>query len=248
LRHIKFLSIVFLRILRLRCDLHTKFIILKVFVKWLLDRVRGIRRHLVHYLPDDFSTIVEVDGIKHVVNKIAPTWQFIFMHEYFIEPLMKNLAKGKIFIDVGAGIGYWIVKLGKYYKHALAIEPDLERLKILKENVKLNNLEGKVELVDRYCGTCSECVSLNDLLSRFIHEDVFVKIDVEGSELDVVASGQEMLKKFKNIDIIVECHGTENYQEICNFLKNLGFDVVKIYELTKENIYIYASKQLYHFS
>lgn len=77
-----------------------------------------------------------------------------------------------------------------------------------------------------------ETVTLDSFLQEAKEGDrVFVKIDTEGSDLDVILGGKEFIKKFKPtlaIEFHFHMHFDETkFEEVVNFLNDLGYEVTE---------------------
>lgn len=135
--------------------------------------------------------------------------------------------KGKIMIDIGANIGAYSILSYNNFEEILAVEPGQEALHILQQNIILNNANnitviskavsdkiGSVKLyrtpelvnysIKNESGSYIEVqtISLSQLLHPFNSVDL-VKIDVEGSELEVIYSGLELITRVKSLIIEV---------------------------------------------
>src|SRR5215213_4106895 len=53
----------------------------------------------------------------------------------------------------------------------------------------------------------------------------WVKIDVEGAELEVLKGATNMLSKSKDIALLIEVHGLDNYRPILEFLSSYNFKI-----------------------
>jgi FkbM family methyltransferase len=63
-------------------------------------------------------------------------------------------------------------------------------------------------------------------LNQIIEEQVnWIKIDVEGAELEVLKGAQNVLSENKDIALLIEVHGSENYRPILNFLSSYNFKI-----------------------
>jgi hypothetical protein len=59
-----------------------------------------------------------------------------------------------------------------------------------------------------------------------IREEVnWVKIDVEGAEFEVLKGATNVLSKSKDIALLIEVHGPDNYRPILNFLNLYNFKI-----------------------
>jgi len=166
-----------------------------------------------------------------------------------------TLKRGDVFIDVGAHIGKYTVSLAKAVGsegRVIAIEPHPENFKTLIKNVRLNKLENVVALniacwgdnqnLKLFVGDTTghhglkknygfgaisvTAKTLDTILREFKVKRVdFVKIDVEGSELEVFEGMEETLLRFKP-NIIVEVSSNEHL--ILSYVKKYGYNAMLI--------------------
>ena len=66
-------------------------------------------------------------------------------------------------------------------------------------------------------------VKLDDVIPTLAQHVDFIKIDVEGAELEVLKGASELIKKDKPV-MVIETQ-MENLREIADFLKNKGYQV-----------------------
>jgi len=142
--------------------------------------------------------------------------------------------KNKIFVDVGANIGYYTIRMARHFKKVIAIEPAPPNLEALYENIKLNNINN-VEVLPIAVGDKNEKKILyfaeagSSLLGKYVGgykrekeflveikrlDDVIekadiIKIDVEGYDLEVVKGMTKLLSQ-KPI-VIIEHHDIRAY-------------------------------------
>jgi FkbM family methyltransferase len=142
--------------------------------------------------------------------------------------------KNKIFVDVGANIGYYTIRMAKHFKKVIAIEPAPPNLHALYENIRLNNIDN-VEVLPIAVGDKNEKKILyfaeagSTLLGKNVAgyerseefivdvkklDDVIekadvIKIDVEGYDLEVVRGMRRLLSQ-KPI-VIIEHHDLRGY-------------------------------------
>ncbi|MDQ3868940.1 MAG: FkbM family methyltransferase, partial [Thermoproteota archaeon] len=53
----------------------------------------------------------------------------------------------------------------------------------------------------------------------------WIKIDVEGAEFEVLKGATNVLSKSKDIALLIEVHGPDNYRPIMEFLNSYNFIV-----------------------
>lgn len=155
-------------------------------------------------------------------------------------------------VDVGANIGNHSVFLSNFFKKVTSFEPQKEVFEVLKlntkkiknisiinkglsdnekkENIKIpKNKRGMGSLVYDFPENSyyNESISLINYDKNFNEEISFVKIDVEGYELEVIKSMDSNIKKFMPV-ISFECNPTQSGLkrniEIFNILKSYGYD------------------------
>ena len=178
--------------------------------------------------------------------------------------------KGDIVIDVGAYVGMFSIKAAGLVDDSglvLAIEPAPDNLELLSRNLntfKISNIRvidkaalDKKEKVKLYLSRSSACHTvayshknyievegdtLDNITSELgIYQVNFIKIDVEGRELEVLKGAKRLLES-SNIRLAIASYhdlpdGKKEFLEIASYLKSKGFHV----EVYKES-YVYAIK------
>lgn len=138
-------------------------------------------------------------------------------------------ARTQWMVDVGAGAGELAVYFLKrsQSKSVYAFEPQRSRTELLELNAGYN-------LSEREVG--NRLLVYNKFVSDKINDDSvaldalnldpsqrgFLKVDVDGFELEVLRSGVEILKS-GNVDILIETHSLELEQECESLLLDLGY-------------------------
>lgn len=188
--------------------------------------------------------IYELYGFKSIFYPDSD----VFPDDYNLHFFKKN--KYSVCLDLGAYIGDTAYLINKYLKpqKVYAFEPDPDNLKILKQNIRLNQLEGKVIPVPlassdkngfvyfRNQGAGSEIINekkgKHTLRIKTITIDSFVeknkikkvdliKMDIEGAEFDTLKGAVKTLKRDKPDLIIAIYHKGEHLFEIPPYLKKI---------------------------
>ena len=150
-------------------------------------------------------------------------------HVYDI--IRKIIKPTDTFIDIGANIGYHTIRISPFVEKVISIEPCKIIFDLLVNNVSINNLKnvicvmsglssdnrimylqdpdenstnfGDLRIKKNKVGDSKEikCVNLDYLLEGQESVDV-IKIDVSGSEIDVIKGGIKTILKFKHFIII----------------------------------------------
>lgn len=176
---------------------------------------------------------------------------FLYMfNEIFVKEIyeFKNRTASPRIIDCGANIGLSVIYFKKKYPNAtiIAFEPDQEIFKVLTQNVNSGNLKD-IQLIDQALSSSSgeaffqpngsdggridtedtHRTKINTTqLSNYLHDRVdFLKIDIEGSETEVLEESFALLKNVDNL--FVEYHSFKNKEQslerILKILLESGF-------------------------
>lgn len=183
-----------------------------------------------------------ITGDLNYNNSIPLTFPQYFSKNYYES---SNLNQGA-YIDVGAFNGDTIFDYIKYFGQQngkiLAFEPDENNFKQLSEVVKSSNLKN-IELFKAAVGACSGKISFSqngnmgshivdkdnssDLvdvfsLSDFIKEKPsFIKMDIEGAELDALKGAEDLIKLFRPNLAICLYHKPFDLFEIPTYLHKI---------------------------
>jgi FkbM family methyltransferase len=162
--------------------------------------------------------------------------------------------EGDVVVDIGAAFGLYTIlaskKVGLMGK-VIAIEPQKDSFEMLNRNVALNklsnvttlnrvvyseettvNLYGNYSIIPERAGKHKEefvetkADTLDHLLQQNgIAEVNWIKIDVEGAEYEVLKGATNILSKSKDIALLIEIHGYDNYKPIVEFLKSYDLEI-----------------------
>jgi Methyltransferase FkbM domain len=143
----------------------------------------------------------------------------------------QKIKAGDVVIDAGAQYGSYTLPACANGAYVYAFEPHPDYYKHLVTNIKLNEfkcstfqagLYSKPMMVDWDEIKDMKLIVLDDVLGDIQRLD-FIKIDVEGAELEVLKGAQELIKKF-DPKIMVETHVFLDKwieQKIVDYLKTL---------------------------
>jgi FkbM family methyltransferase len=172
-------------------------------------------------------------------------------HEANLEPAFRDLlGTGGVFIDVGAHVGHWTVRLAAQARKVIAVEPDPATATVLRENIALNGL-ANVTVVEAAAWDRDEPLRLEDPLgrersgtTRTLPDDAgtirgqrldgilageeeirLIKIDTEGADLHVLRGLKETLARCQPA-MVVERHDFLGYYRAADLfavLSDLGY-------------------------
>ena len=154
--------------------------------------------------------------------------------------------KFNLIVDIGAWCGTWTLSMQQYAKNIYCYEPNKLHFECLSRNVsKLNhvklynqalgNNDGFVKLTEENATQNTRVlleegeIKINKLDSLGVKGIDFLKIDVEGLEMQVLKGAEETLKTVEYI--MIELNGnTEKYgstkKDVKEYLHSLGFKVL----------------------
>jgi hypothetical protein len=130
-------------------------------------------------------------------------------------------------IDVGAGGGelcLYFLKNSRAEK-IVGIEPQHSEIELLRSNLHANDEQSnkRMAIIQRFIGTKrqSDYIML-DSIEVDEHKRGFIKIDVEGGEMDVLESGKNLLSG-PNVDLLIETHSAGLEESCLDWLKDEGY-------------------------
>ncbi len=167
-------------------------------------------------------------GLRLNLNLRTQLQVFLGLWEREVTRFMRQTVPGcKWAVDVGSGRGEYTLLFLKYPSicQVIAVEPLDFVMPMLQKNVALNGLgdDTRLKCIEGRLGVVShnEMWCLDDLgLDR--DAPGFIKLDVDGAEVDVLLGGAELLARRKT-RLLVETHSLELEQECIRLLTNLGY-------------------------
>ncbi len=161
-------------------------------------------------------------------------------NRFFIPEILNNLNKNEVFVDCGAHKGSVTEKFLKFvknkYKAVYAIEPDTPNYKILREKLKnkpdikiiqraLSDKNGKEKFEEGF-DFLSKLTPKGKKLIKTIKLDslnidaTFIKMHLEGKELDALKGSIKTIKKHRPIIVATIYHNTDGIWKTPLFLMN----------------------------
>lgn len=169
---------------------------------------------------------------------------------------------GDIVIDVGAAFGFYTIMAAKkvgQQGRVVAIEAQPDSFEMLNKNIKLNRLAniatlnyavyskrttlklyGSYSIIQERAGQSLQSYievsadTLDNLLRQMgIDEVNWIKVDVEGAELEVLKGAVGILSRSRDIALFVEVHSQDLVRPILELCESYGFRVE--FEKTYEN-------------
>lgn len=164
--------------------------------------------------------------------------------------------KGEIVVDVGAHIGKYTILASKLVEKkgkVIALEPEPENFKILTKNCELNNCKNVILLNYAVWDSTKDLklflteattehslkkktekfikvktISLDRLFEKMKLKKVdWLKIDVEGAEIEAIRGALKSLEKKLIYKIILEA-GPSNFKKLQTIFKKNGYSIKRI--------------------
>jgi FkbM family methyltransferase len=148
--------------------------------------------------------------------------------------------EGDVVVDIGAHMGRYTIisskRVGTNGK-VICMEADPNNFETLNHSIELNNL---TNVISFNCITYSKEMDIVDVntynrmhvntLDYLLHQNGinavnWMKIDVDGAELEVLKGASNILSNSKNIALFVEIHGLDNYRPVIEFLNIYNFKI-----------------------
>lgn len=189
---------------------------------WVKRRlVKGGRRPYKVYLGLFKGLILNLD-LQHQTQVCLGLWE----QETYIY-LRKAADTCEWMVDVGAGKGELCLYFLKNSRaeNIVALEPQDSEIEIIKSNLSLNGERDKhtVTISNKFVGTAEDSNHIPlDALGMEHNKRGFIKVDVDGYELDVLKSGERLLSE-GNVDILVETHSKRLEEECLEWLVSRGY-------------------------
>lgn len=173
------------------------------------------------------------------------------LERYLLEHVPRD--KESIAVDVGANVGDWGKVLGARFKSVVMFEPipstadlipSISNSKVVRSAV--SDFCGEVEMVEREKNTLSSLSTIPDTIRNEAEvqrikvpcitldsqvwdgERVgFVKVDVEGAEVNVIQGALKLINEHSP-QLLIEFHSRENRDAILCILENIGYNIFTV--------------------
>lgn len=227
-----------------------------------ISKVPGIRR--IHHHIKKRVSLQKIIINNHTLFLDKEDSLHLTLNEEFspeiTDVLKKNVKKGDTVVDIGAHIGYFTIILSDLVGNdgkVIAFEPNPITFSILKKNIETNSLsnvilenlaisdiesEQYIKESNESAGSSidknyTDGIKINTItLDKYFEnkEINFIKMDVQGSEFNILNGGIKTFKKKPKC--IIEIHPTIfdskgekiSSKEIINMLKNCNYNIFNV--------------------
>ena len=160
-------------------------------------------------------------SIAHEYNQLVMEQDAESPHNYFSRDC--TFENGEIFVDVGAAEGIISLEVVEKAKEIYLIECSDEWISALKETFA--PYKEKIHIIPKFAGRFddNQSVTLDTLLSDYSDENIFIKMDTQGMELDILKSSMKVLQNNRCKLSCATCYTKEEAEELTIFFDNMGY-------------------------
>ena len=194
----------------------------------------------------------EADGLTWIIRGHHTGDGLAISHEDALAPVFTRLLPpGGVFLDVGAHVGRWALRMARRSQKVIAVEANPDTAAVLRAHVEMNRLGnvdvlqvaawdtkaflalddpnrqangGSTRVLEHGGGVKVRARRLDELLSSYDRIDL-VKLDVEGADLRALRGMTETLTRCRPA-MIVERHDIYGYYqlgELTDLIESLGY-------------------------
>lgn len=185
--------------------------------KALFGKERGVRK--IKY--------GAASGIEMDIDPDTKLQRLLGLDEREIQPEFTEFArKSSHYIDVGASDGYYglIYKKFNPQGQVFLIEADPKLAPEQRHNMEMNAAGAGVEYLSLFVASHDDerHISIDAIAQKVNPTGLFVKIDVEGAELDVLHGMKDSLAN-RACHVLIETHSKELENQCMEFLQGYGY-------------------------
>lgn len=165
---------------------------------------------------------VEDRDIRHQYTQLVMEQDRLSPHAYFQGELAKY-SGGGIFVDVGSAEGIISLEVVESASEIYLIEGSREWLKPLQATFK--EYQDKIHIINKYAGNSNSKVSvrLDDILSQYSDKDIFIKMDIEGMEMEALKGCVETMKNNHCVFACAAYHTNTMEERLLSFFRQNGY-------------------------
>jgi FkbM family methyltransferase len=229
----------------------------RFYLRWLQARTRAT-------IWSESISLIE----RHVNAFI--TWRALYSLDIDWKLLCRLKGEGLVFVDVGANIGQYVLRLHRNFRTLIALEPHPANFQILAM-LKGRRMQNVAIMCCAASDTVSEvtmrlspegwvpayghsivwqqgggeslrvpAVTLDSILADYAAIDL-IKIDVEGVEWLVLRGAESTMKRVRAW--IIEVHNHDDKLAMESYLRRHGYETVWRMRNPRYPLYVYARKQ-----
>lgn len=168
-------------------------------------------------------------GIKMKIDPSHKSQRIIGLDEFEIHTPFKLFARNSsAFVDIGSSDGYYGLIYKKYNPSGsiVSCEAQSHFEAEQRKNYEINKLDLKDNFYfhSSFIGSVNsnKTISIDSLVKKYSLKDIFLKIDIDGGELEALKGAAETLKN-NSCMLIVETHSQQLEKDCIALLENIGY-------------------------
>lgn len=126
-----------------------------------------------------------------------------FYEKDVVAALESKTATRNLLVNVGAGDGFYVngALVSGMVKSAIAFESDLKSRRVMRQGLRINNIENKAEILGQADETFSAFLNAR---TDFTLLDIVILMDIEGGEYSIL--NEQTLRQLLGACLIIELH------------------------------------------
>ena len=171
------------------------------------------------YFPEDYAAICKKDGawyVRDLMREQSPRSPHLYVTDNHM------IHEGDILLDVGTCEGNFCLRYINFVSKLYVFESDKRFVGPLMETFKGNS---NVSIVQGFVGdkTFGADTSIDEVLAVDDFQADFIKMDIEGAELDALHGASKVIEASKPRMSICTYHKKNDYANIESFLSGKGY-------------------------
>lgn len=171
-------------------------------------------------------------GMLLPINRAHNLRPELGLYEIGIAHYLKRLVAGaSVGYDIGSHMGFYVLAMCRAdVSRVVAFEPDEPVAARLRDTVAVNDLTGRVDVIERFVSDHDDerFVSVDRLVAdAVIPPPDFVKMDIDGGELDALMGMRETIERL-HPSFIIETHSVGLERECIRCLVGLGYSEIHV--------------------
>ena len=161
---------------------------------------------------------IDSRDIRYQYTQLTMEQDKLSPHVYFDDAF-----GGGIFVDVGSAEGIISLEIVEHASEIYLIEGSKYWVRALEATFK--DYKNKVHIINKYAGSenSKTTIRLDDILSKFINQKIFIKMDIEGMEMEALSG---CIETMKNNDCAFSCaayHTNTMEKRLLSFFGQNGY-------------------------
>lgn len=209
-------------------------------------------RRCLSFIPKDWAVPVlqgPLRGMRWIVGaQNHGMWLGSFEAEKQIA-ISRLLRPGQTFFDIGANAGFFSLLGSRCVGtsgRVVAVEPLPRNIEMMEKHIAINNISNVLvvrKAISNFIGTARfsveghamsrlstegqvpvEVTTLDALVEELGSPPGFMKVDIEGTEIDLLRGAKKVLEKFRPV-IFLDVHSEEKFNNLLEIIPGLEYEI-----------------------